>query len=112
MCIRDRDLRSGLERLTYSIIIVLVATMFAWIMALLLKLQPQDFVALHLGNMMHLALRLIASFCGVFGFSIMFNSSVYMLSLIHICSKKYPQGLQFLDVFEYISTHFEWQVRQ
>ena len=72
------DLRSGLERLTYSIIIVLVATMFAWIMALLLKLQPQDFVALHLGNMMHLALRLIASFCGVFGFSIMFNSSVYM----------------------------------
>ena len=44
------DLRSGLERLTYSIIIVLVATMFAWIMALLLKLQPQDFVALHLGK--------------------------------------------------------------
>lgn len=72
------DLRSGLERLTYSIIIVLVATMFAWIMALLLKLQPQDFAALHLGNMTHLFLRLIASFCGVFGFSIMFNSSVYM----------------------------------
>ena len=72
------DLRSGLERLTYSIIIVLVATMFAWIMALLLKLQPQDFAALHLGSMMHLVLRLIASFCGVFGFSIMFNSSVYM----------------------------------
>ena len=72
------DLRSGLERLTYSIIIVLVATMFAWIMALLLKLQPQDFVALHLGSMMHLVLRLIASFCGVFGFSIMFNSSVHI----------------------------------
>lgn len=72
------DLRSGLERLTYSIIIVLGATMFAWIMALLLKLQPQDFVALHLGSMMHLVLRLIASFCGVFGFSIMFNSSVYI----------------------------------
>ena len=52
--------------------------MFAWIMALLLKLQPQDFAALHLGNMTHLFLRLIASFCGVFGFSIMFNSSVYM----------------------------------
>ena len=72
------DLRSGLERLTYSIIIVLGATVFAWIMALLLKLQPQDFVALHLGSMMHLVLRLIASFCGVFGFSIMFNSSVYI----------------------------------
>ena len=58
--------------------IVLGATVFAWIMALLLKLQPQDFVALHLGSMMHLVLRLIASFCGVFGFSIMFNSSVYI----------------------------------
>ena len=33
---------------------------------------------MHLGSMMHLVLRLIASFCGVFGFSIMFNSSVYI----------------------------------
>lgn len=74
------DLRSGLERLTYSIIIVLVATMFAWIMALLLKLHPQDFSALNLTPGLHLVLRLIASFCGVFGFSIMFNSSVSMAS--------------------------------
>ena len=72
------DLRSGLERLTYSIIIVLVATMFAWIMALLLKLHPQDFVALDITPGLHLVFRLIASFCGVFGFSIMFNSSIHM----------------------------------
>lgn len=72
------DLRSGLERLTYSIIIVVVATMFAWIMALLLKLHPQDFLALDLAPELHLILRLIASFCGVFGFSIMFNSSISM----------------------------------
>ncbi len=72
------DLRSGLERLTYSIIIVLVATMFAWIMALLLKLHPQDFAALNISAGLHLVLRLIASFCGVFGFSVMFNSSVRM----------------------------------
>lgn len=70
------DLRSGLERLTYSIIIVLVATMFAWIMALLLKLHPQDFVALDITPELHLVFRLIASFCGVFGFSIMFNSPI------------------------------------
>ena len=75
------DLRSGLERLTYSIIIVLVATVFAWIMALLLHLQPEEFTTLHLGNMQHLILRLIASFCGVFGFSIMFNSSVSMAAM-------------------------------
>ncbi len=72
------DLRSGLERLTYSVIIVLVATMFAWIMALLLNLQPLDFTTLQIDSVTHLFLRLIASFCGVFGFSIMFNSSVTM----------------------------------
>ena len=73
------DLRSGLERLTYSIIIVLVATMFAWIMALILKLQPVDFLAIHLEYQRSmLVFRLLASFCGVFGFSIMFNSPVPM----------------------------------
>ena len=72
------DLRSGLERLTYSIIIVLEATMFAWIMALLLKLQPQDFTTIHMSKILLLVLRIITSFCGVFGFSIMFNSSIPM----------------------------------
>ena len=43
------DLRSGLERLAYAIIIVMVATMFAWIMALLLQLKPMDFEDLDLG---------------------------------------------------------------
>ena len=72
------DLRSGLERLAYSIIIVVVATMFAWIMALLLKLQPQDFSALSISPVMHLLLQLAMSFCGVFGFSLMFNSPLPM----------------------------------
>ena len=70
------DIRSGIERLTYSAIIVLVATVFAWIMALILHLQPEEFSSLNIGNITHLILRLIASFCGVFGFSIMFNSSI------------------------------------
>ena len=70
------DLRSGLERLTYAIIIVLVATMFAWIMALLLKLKPVDFAAMNIDPLLHMFLRIITSFCGVFGFSIMFNSAI------------------------------------
>lgn len=72
------DLRSGLERLTYAIIIVLVATLSAWIMALILKLQPLAFAPLGLSNLQIFLFRLVASFCGVFGFSIMFNSSVKM----------------------------------
>ena len=42
------DMRSGLERLAYAILIILVATMTAWIMALLLHLQPVQFPALSL----------------------------------------------------------------
>ena len=75
------DLRSGLERLTYAIIIVMVATLFAWIMALLLHLEPADFTALHLSAAARLIFRVIASFCGVFGFSIMFNSPRKMASI-------------------------------
>ena len=68
------DMRSGLERLTDAIIIITVATMTAWIMALVLKLQPVDFLTLNLQVPVQILFRLAASFCGVFGFSVMFNS--------------------------------------
>ena len=70
------DMRSGMERLTYALIIVLVATMSAWIMAMLLHLQPVDFIKIHMPVAMWILTRLIASFFGVFGFSIMFNSPI------------------------------------
>ena len=56
-----QDMRSGFERLAYAIMIVVVATLTAWLMALLL--------------------RLAMSFCGVFGFSLMFNSPVKLASV-------------------------------
>lgn len=68
------DMRSGTERLTYSLIIITVATMAAWILAMLLGLKPIAFLPMHLALWQWIALRLLASFCGVFGFSIMFNS--------------------------------------
>ena len=68
------DMRSGLERLAYAIIVVMVATVSAWLMALLLHLKPVDFLPLELSTAQKILLRLLASFCGVFGFSIMFNS--------------------------------------
>ena len=37
------DMRSGMERFAYAILVILVATMAAWIMALILHLQPVDF---------------------------------------------------------------------
>ena len=70
------DMRSGTERLVYSLIIITVATMTAWILAMSLGLQPMDFLPLNLGLWQWILLRLLASCCGVFGFSIMFNSPV------------------------------------
>ena len=70
------DMRSGIERLGYALIIILVATMSAWIMALILHLQPVDFIKISLPLAGWIIFRFLASFCGVFGFSIMFNSPV------------------------------------
>ena len=72
------DMRSGLERLAYALVIIVVATITAWMMALLLNLKPIDFLPLSLSAPMLLFLRLVASFCGVFGFSIMFNSPIML----------------------------------
>ena len=68
------DMRSGMERFAYAILVILVATMAAWIMALILHLQPVDFPKICLTSEEQVIFRLLASFCVVFGFSIMFNS--------------------------------------
>lgn len=70
------DMRSGTERLMYSIIIITVATMTAWILAMSLGLKPISFLPLKLSLWQWIFLRLLFSFCGVYGFSIMFNSPV------------------------------------
>lgn len=74
------DMRSGTERLMYALIIILVATMSAWIMALLLQLKSVDFIRISLPVKLWIVFRFLASFCGVFGFSIMFNSPIRLAS--------------------------------
>ena len=75
------DMRSGMERLMYALIIILVATMSAWIMALILHLKPVDFIKVSMPVEMWILFRLMASFCGVFGFSIMFNSPARLATM-------------------------------
>ena len=75
------DMRSGLERMTYAIAIITVATLVGWIVALMVNLRPENFQALPLSALMLFLLRLPASFCGVFGFSIMFNSTPKMAGI-------------------------------
>ena len=80
------DMRSGLERLTYAIIIIAVATLTAWMLALVLHLKPMDFLPLGLNKFQYLIFRLIASFFGVLGFSVMFNSPLRLLELVDLAS--------------------------
>lgn len=68
------DLRSGLERVSYALLIILTATMTGWATAAICQFQPADFEPLQLQKWTLLCFRLIASFCGVYGFSLMFNS--------------------------------------
>ena len=62
------DMRSGMERFAYAILVILVATMAAWIMALILHLQPVDFPKICLTSEEQVIFRLLASFCGVWIF--------------------------------------------
>lgn len=72
------DMRSGLERGAYALIIITVATLVGWLVAMVVHLRPEDFIPLSLSPLAYLLLRIPASFCGVFGFSIMFNSKIKM----------------------------------
>lgn len=75
------DMRSGLERAAYALIIIGVATMMGGLVAMLVNLKPDNFMKLPLSPLAYLLLRIPASFCGVFGFSIMFNSKPRMAAI-------------------------------
>ena len=68
------DLRSGIERITYALLIITTATLTGWLTAVVFSFSPSDFEALEIEPALMALLRLITSFCGVYGFSLMFNS--------------------------------------
>ena len=75
------DMRSGLERLAYAMFIIVIATLTGYAMALLLHFQPASFAELSIAPVWNMLLRILASFVGVFGFSMMFNSPPKMAAL-------------------------------
>ncbi|MDO4913177.1 MAG: threonine/serine exporter family protein [Bifidobacteriaceae bacterium] len=68
------DFQSGIQRLFYTLSIILMATFGAWMVAVMVHLNPQGFATYHLEPGVLLVLRAIASFLGVWGFSVLFNS--------------------------------------
>ncbi len=71
-------MRSGIERLIYALMIITVATFTGWLTAYALSFQPGDFAPLSLGLVVKVLLRLFCSFLGVYGFSMMYNSTSKM----------------------------------
>lgn len=67
-------IRSGIERLTYSLLIIILAAISASIVATLLQFTPEPFLVYHINPWLQLVMRLIASALGVYGFSVLFNS--------------------------------------
>lgn len=72
------DLRSGLERITYALLIITAATLTGWVTAMICRFSPGNFVELELSAELEIIFRMIASFLGVFNFSLMFNSTKKM----------------------------------
>lgn len=72
------DMRSGIERLSYAVSIIVMATLVGWMVAECVGLAPDDFAPLGLSPLALTLLRVVMSFVGVFGFSVMFNSPLKM----------------------------------
>ena len=69
------DMRSGIERLTYSVVVVLVATACVWAAGLLFGFESETLSGLELPFALLIALRLAASFIGVYGIAVSCNGT-------------------------------------
>ncbi len=72
------DMRSGIERISYALVIITTATFTGWVVATLAGFAPGDLQGVALDPLVRALLRLAMSFMGVFGFSQMFNSTPRM----------------------------------
>ena len=68
------DLRSGLERLTYAALIIGMATLTGFVTAHLVRFAPGSFTEKDIPLLLLTLLRMVCSFCGVYGFSYLFNT--------------------------------------
>jgi uncharacterized membrane protein YjjP (DUF1212 family) len=68
------DFSAGLARLTYALMILSSAALAVWGVSVAAGLDPAPVAAPPLPFLVLIALRLVASFLGVLGFALMFNS--------------------------------------
>ncbi|MFT4295060.1 MAG: threonine/serine exporter family protein [Micropruina sp.] len=68
------DFGAGISRLLYATMITLAAALGAWVVASVFGLTPAEIPPLGLPPAVLLGCRLLASFVGVFGFAVTFNT--------------------------------------
>lgn len=68
------DLPSGVPRLAYAMLLTFAAGLGAWVVAGMAGVSPEAAPPYALGHPALLGLRIAASFLGVFGFAVIFNS--------------------------------------
>lgn len=68
------DFSAGVARLTWALMIFVSAAFAVWVVSIAVGLSPDPPVALTLDPALMTTLRLVASFVGVLGFALMFNS--------------------------------------
>lgn len=68
------DFPSGIQRIGYTLAIILMATLAGWMVAFVVQLNPEGFEPLGLDPALNNCLRFVAAFMGVWGFSVLFNS--------------------------------------
>ena len=70
------DFSSGIQRVGYAITVIFCATFAAWVVAAGIHMAPEAMLSPNLYPVWTAFFRLIASFFGVLGFSLLFNSPV------------------------------------
>ena len=68
------DFSAGVARLTWAVMIFVSAAFAVWVVSIAVGLSPDPPTALTLDPALMTTLRLVASFVGVLGFALMFNS--------------------------------------
>ncbi len=70
------DIQAGVARMVYAVLVLLSASFGAWIVAGILDLAPSPEPPLDLPASLRTVLWLVASFAGVFGFAVTFNTPI------------------------------------
>lgn len=70
------DFSSGIQRVAYAVAVIFCATFAAWVVAAGIHMAPEAMLSPNLYPVWSACFRLIASFFGVLGFSLLFNSPI------------------------------------